>query len=151
MEYMTRLTRTSINTGSVANPVPGSKRVKNAVYLLGFRFQVQFRAKSSERHIQPQAREVKVHYVMSQGSIVDTTTSWMFSMCEATCGNDNNSPTTEPLSDLLFGQKLFILRPTPGRQRLRFGVDIWLLSRGGIAPTQQHQITGGPNIGRCDR
>jgi len=72
---MTRHTGTSIDTGSVAYPVPRSERVENTVHLLGFRFQEQLRTKSSERHIQPQAREVKVIHVMSQGGIVDTTAS----------------------------------------------------------------------------
>jgi len=71
---MTRQTGTSIDTGSVAHPVPRSERVENTIHLLGFRFQEQFRAESPERHIKPQAREIKVLHVMSQSGIVDTTT-----------------------------------------------------------------------------
>ena len=148
---MSRLTGTSIDAGPVANPVPRSERVKNTIYLLCFRFQKQFCAKSPKRHIKPQAREVKVHHIMSQGSVVDTRTSLMFSMYQITCTKEIDSPATEPLSNLFFSQELFILCPTPGRQRLRLGIDIWFLSRGGIVPAQQHQISTGSNIGRCDR
>jgi len=84
MGQMTWLTGTSIDTSPVANPVPRSKRVEYTVHLLGFRFQEEFRAKSSERHIQPQARKIKVLHVMPQGGVVDTTTSLMLNTCQAT-------------------------------------------------------------------
>ena len=152
MGWMTWLTGTSIDTGSVADPVPRSKRIENAVHLLGLRFQEEFRAKSSERHIQPQAREIKVLHVMSQGDVVDTTASLMFSMCIKQRAEKNiNSPATEPLGDLLFRQELFILRPAPYRQRLGFGINIRFLSRTSVAPTQQHQISGGTGVRRRDR